>query len=118
LEFGALTGRLVGPRLQAGGWFGAGLERYVCETFLLLESLALIGLGAALHWKRSFFGGSLAMVADVCLLLADPVRAMNTWYLVLAIGLAMVGLVVFIERYRQRIPAWVGDWRQWLEVWE
>jgi preprotein translocase subunit SecY len=71
-----------------------------------------------LHWRRTFFAGALALVADVAILLVDPLRAINTWYLVAVVGLAMIALVIFVERQRQRIPVWLGEWRQRLETWD
>jgi len=118
LEAGALALMLAVSLPQAVGFMGAGHDRYFYDTFLLVQSLALVAGGALLRWKRSFFGGSLALVADVVILLADPVRATNTWYLVGIIGLGMIGIVVFIERQRQRIPLWVDEWRQRLETWD
>ena len=106
------------PLLQATGFLGAGPDRYAYATFLLLESVALFGLGAALHWKRNFFGGGLALVADVLILLVDPLRGMNTWYLVAIVGFIMIGLVVFVEQRRKKIPLWLDEWRQRLEQWD
>jgi hypothetical protein len=118
LETAALVLLLGVTLIQSVGFLCAGLDRYVYATFLLLESVALFGLGAALHWRRSFVSGALALVLDVFILLADPLRAMNTWYLVAIIGLAMIAAVVFIEQQRQRIPFWLHDWRLRLETWD
>ena len=110
---------LLGTSLvQAVGFLGAGFDRYVYDTFLLIESVGLFGLGALLRWRKTFFGGGLALVADVLILLADPVRAMSTWYLVAIIGLGMIGVVVFVEQRRQQIPLWLDEWRQRLETWD
>ncbi|MBA2448062.1 MAG: hypothetical protein H0V51_08555 [Chloroflexi bacterium] len=118
LEIGGLTLLLGTSLLQAVGFLGAGFDRYAYDTFLLLESVALLGLGAVLRWRRTFFGASLALVADVLILLSDPLRAVNTWYLVAIIGLAMIGVVVFVEQRRQQIPLWLDAWRQRLESWD
>jgi hypothetical protein len=61
---------------------------------------------------------ALVLVVDVSILLADPLRAMNTWYLVAVIGLAMIAAVVLIEQRRQRILFWLNEWRLRLEAWE
>lgn len=118
LEASALSLLLGTSLLQAVGFLGDGLDRYVYDTFLLLESVALLGLGSVLRWKRTFFAGGFCLVVDVCILLADPLRAVNTWYLVAMLGLAMIGTVVFIEQRRQQIPVWADEWRQRLETWE
>jgi hypothetical protein len=118
LESVALTLLLGVSLLQSVGFLCAGIDRYAYATFLVLESVALFGMGAVLHWRRSFVAGALALIIDVCILLADPLRAMNTWYLVAIIGLAMIATVVFIEQQRQRIPFWLHDWRLRLESWD
>jgi hypothetical protein len=118
LELGGLALLLGTSLLQAVGFQGAGLDRYGYASFLLLESLALFVLGAALHWRRSFFAGALALVVDVGILLADPLWALNTWHLVAVIGLAMIATVVFIEQRRQQIPLWLDEWRLRLETWD
>jgi hypothetical protein len=58
------------------------------------------------------------MVADVCVLLIDPLRSVNIWFLVLAIGIAMIGLVIFLEQRRQQIPLWIDEVRLQLDRWE
>ena len=118
LESSALVLLLGISLLQAVGFLGAGLPRYTYDTLLFIEALALLGAGVALRWKKTFFASALAVVADVLILLADPVRAMNTWYLVAVTGLAMIGLVVFAEQRRQQIPTWIEEWRRRLETWD
>jgi hypothetical protein len=118
LEIVGLTVLLVTSLLQAIGLLGAGTERYTYATFLLLESVAIFGLGVALHWRRTFFAGILALLLDVGILLADPIRAMNTWYLVALIGIVMIALVVFVEQRRKQIPFWIDEWRLRLETWD
>jgi hypothetical protein len=103
---------------QAAGVLDAGAGRYVYDVVLLFESLALFALGAVLRWRKTFFASILALVADVFIVLADPIRAMNTWYLLALVGFTMLGVVVFIEQRRQRIPLWINDWRLRLEAWD
>jgi hypothetical protein len=110
---------LLGTTLVQGcGGLGVDGGRYSYATALLLESVAVFGLGAALRWKRTFFAACAAMVAAVCLLLADPMRSMNTWYLMAIIGGAMIGIVVFLEQRRQQIPLWIDEVRLRLETWD
>jgi hypothetical protein len=118
LEVAGLALMLVVSAFQAVGFMGAGHDRYFYATLLLLQSAALFGLGALLHWRATFFAGALALVLDVAILLADPIRSMNTWYLVAVIGFVMIGTVLFVERQRQRIPFWLDQWRQRLETWD
>jgi hypothetical protein len=88
------------------------------RTFLLLESFGLLTLGAMLRWRYTFFAGALALVVDVGILLVDPLKALNTWYLVALIGLVLIGAVIWIERQRQKIPFWLDELRVRLEAWD
>ena len=45
--------------LQAVGFAGAGYDRYVYDTLLLLESAGLLGLGAVLRWRRQRIPASM-----------------------------------------------------------
>jgi hypothetical protein len=118
LEASALLLLLGVSLLQATGFLGAGPDRYAYASFLLLESAGLLGLGAVLRWRYTFFAGAVALVADVGILLADPLKALNTWYLVALIGLVLIGGVIWIERQRQQIPLWLEAWRARLEQWD
>jgi hypothetical protein len=118
LEFAGLTLLLGVTLIQALGFLGDGLERHAYATFLLLEGTAVLGLGAVLHWRRSFLAGMAALILDVAILLVDPMRALNTWYLAAVIGLAMIAAVIFIEQRRKQIPFWLNEWHQRLEAWE
>jgi hypothetical protein len=118
LESGALIVLLGISLLQAVGFMGAGYDRYVYDTFLLLESFGLLALGAVLRWRNTFFAGAAALVVDVGILLIDPLKALNTWYLVALIGLVLIGAVIWIERQRQKIPLWLEDLRARLERWD
>jgi hypothetical protein len=118
LELAALLLLLGVSLIQAVGFMGDGHDRYVYATFLLLESAGLLALGAVLRWRYTFFLGAVALVADVIILLADPLRALNTWYLVALIGLVLIGAVIWIERQRQQIPLWLEAWRARLENWD
>ena len=117
-EDAALALLLGGSLVQALGFLGAGFDRYTYDGFLLLESAVVFGMGALLHWRRPFFAGAIVLVTDVGILLADPIRALNTWYLVAAIGLAMILGVILVEQRRQQIPLWLEEWRARLELWD
>ena len=118
LESGALILLAGTTFLQSVGLFDTGDARFGYATFLVLEGAALFALGAALHWRRSFFGGAVGIVTGVLVLLVEPMRTMNTWYLVLIIGVIMLAAVGFIEQRRRQIPAWVNEWRVRLETWD
>lgn len=118
LEGSGLTLMLGASLLQAVGLFGDGIDRHAYAAFFLFEGVAIFGLGAVLRWRKTFQAGALAVVADVLILLADPLRAMNVWYLVAVVGLAMIGLVVLIEQRRFQLATWLDDRRQRLETWD
>jgi hypothetical protein len=118
LEDSGLAILLLTTFVQGVGLLGNGLDRYVYDAFLLFEGAGLLALGALLHWKRSFAAGSIAVVVAVGALLADPIGAMNTWYLMALLGLTMIGVVIFLEERRRQIPQWLGAWRLRLEHWE
>ncbi len=118
LELAAIAVILGTTLVQGCGGLGVGNDRYSYDTFLLLESVAVFGLGAVLHWKRLFFAACGALVVDVCILLVDPVRSMQAWYLVAIIGFAMIALVVFLEQRRQQIPLWIDEVRLRLDAWD
>jgi hypothetical protein len=102
---------------QSMGLLGAGDDRYQYALLLLVQSLALFGLAAVVHWRYTFFGSIAGTVIAVAVFLEQPLRTMNTWYLLLIIGIAMLIIVGFIERRRQEIPVWLTQWKQRLESW-
>jgi hypothetical protein len=118
LEAAGLIVLLGVSLLQAVGLLGNGHERYVYDTFLLVESALLLGLGAVLRWRYTFFAAAVALVLDVGILLVDPLKSLNTWYLVALIGLTLIGAVIWIERQRQKIPTWIEGLRARLEQWD
>jgi hypothetical protein len=92
-------------------------ERYTYDVALIVEGLAVLGIGAVLHWWRSLFAGAAAAASGVLILLAEPLAAVNTWYLIGGLGLLLIGGVVLLERRRQQIPTLVEGWREHLETW-
>ncbi len=117
LELAAIGAVLGTTLVQGCGGLGAGDDRFSYDTFLLLESVVVFGLASALRWKRLFFAACGALVADTGILLVDPLRSMPAWYLMAAIGFAMIGLVVFLEQRRQQIPLWIDEVRLHLDTW-
>jgi hypothetical protein len=116
-EIAALIAVAGTALLQALGQLGATGNHLAYATVLLLVATALLGIGAALRWTRTFFTASASLVTSVLILVADPLQSLNIVYLVLLIGCAMIGLVVFLEQRRQQIPLWLDDVRLRLETW-
>ena len=117
LELAALALLLGTTFLQATGMLADGLNHMAYDLFLLGEGLAVVAAGALLRWRMPFFAGAGAVVVAVALLLADPLRAAASWYLLFLLGAALIGLVVFLEQKRQQIPLWIDDVRLRLEAW-
>ena len=118
LELASIAVLLGFTLVQGCGGFGVGDGRFGYDTFLLLESAVVFGAGAVLRWRRLLFAACGTLVTDVGILLIDPVRSMPAWYMVAMIGFAMIGLVMFLEQRRQRIPLWIDDVRERLETWD
>jgi hypothetical protein len=116
-EVGALALVAGTALLQALGQLGATGSHLAYVTVLLLIALALLCIGAALRWTRTFFVAGAALVLAVLILVAEPLQSLNIVYLVLLIGCAMIGLVVFLEQRRQQIPLWLDEVRLRLEAW-
>ncbi|MHB1133521.1 MAG: hypothetical protein ACYC4L_14210 [Chloroflexota bacterium] len=120
LESAALLTILLVTFSQAAGFLGADYDRYRYGTLLLLQSVAFISAGALLGWKKSFFGGGLAMLADIVLMLLDPARALLEWSIWIAtffFGLVFVAVVVFLTWWRNQKELH-DAWRQRLETWD
>ncbi|MFN8515633.1 MAG: hypothetical protein U0841_24240 [Chloroflexia bacterium] len=119
LELAAVSLLVSVTTIQALGYLPAGIaDRHLYGSFMLVETALLFTLGAALQWRRTFFGGGLGIVLAVALLLRDPIKSLNNWYLAALIGFIMIALVIFIEQRRQQIPIWLGEWRARLEAWD
>jgi hypothetical protein len=117
LELAALLVLLGTTLLQSLGVGAQDVSRYAYEVGLIVEGLAVLGLGAVLHWWRSLLGGTAAVVMAVLIMLAEPLAHVDAWYLVGSIGLLLIAGVVFLERRRQQIPVWLDGWRERLEAW-
>ena len=105
LESAALLMVLLLTFSQAAGFLGPEYERTVYSLLLLVQSVVFIFLGARLGWKKSFFGGGAAMVADIVLMLLDPVRALMAWgfwVTLFAFGVLLVVVVVALYWWRDQ----------------
>jgi hypothetical protein len=116
-ECAALLVVLGTTLLQSLGYASDGVGRVPYAVELIAEGLVVLGLGALVHWWRSLFGGAGAVVLAVLVLLVEPLKSIDTWYLIGSIGMLMIAGVVFLERRRQQIPIWLDGWRERLENW-
>jgi hypothetical protein len=103
--------------LQAIGQFDAVGSRAPYEVILLLEGTAILAFGAVLRWTNTFFAGGAAIVVGTLIVLAGPLSNLSVVYLILLIGCAMIGAVVFLEQRRRQIPLWIDEVRLRLETW-
>jgi hypothetical protein len=117
LEVSGILLLLGATTIQSLGMLGVGEDRYSYVAVLLVQSLGVFGFGAIVHWRKAFFAGIAGIVVGISVLLEEPMRSMNTWYLVLIVGILMLIVVGFIEQRRREIPLWIGEWRHRLESW-
>ena len=92
---------LLGAALP-GALSEPGTARHADGVLFLCQALALLALGAWLRWRGSFLGGVVGTATATALLLIDPLRAVDAWYLVGAAGAGIVAAAVVAERRRQR----------------
>jgi hypothetical protein len=90
----------------------------VYDLIIIGEGTLLLALGAVLHWKRTLSAAAVALGVDAILIAIAPLRALNTWYVVAIVGLALIGTVMVIEKKRQGIVTMVGHWRRLRETWD
>jgi len=87
---------------------------------LLAEGLLVIGWGAWRCIRIPFFVGlgasALNIVAQVVVLVS--VYEVNRWFIILGVGLLLVGAAILIERRREQIVGRAQEWRGILESWE
>jgi len=87
------------------------------EVILVLEGAAILIAGALLRWTNTFFAGGAAIVVGTLIVMAGPLSNLSVVYLILLIGCAMIGAVVFLEQRRREIPLWIDEVRVKLETW-
>jgi hypothetical protein len=118
LETSSLVILLGTSLLQAVGILADRTPSSVYDLIIIGEGTLLLALGAALHWKRTLSAAAVALGIDAVLIAIAPLRALNTWYVVAIVGLALIGTVMVIEKKRQGIVAMVGHWRRLRETWD
>ena len=117
LETGALAALLGTALLQALGQGDAVGSHVSYEVILLLEGTAILIVGAVLRWTNTFFAGGAAIVVGTLIVMSGPLSNLSVVYLILLIGCAMIGAVIFLEQRRREIPLWIDEVRLRLEAW-
>ena len=118
LEASSLVILLGTSLLQAVGILADRTPSSVYDLIIIGEGTLLLAVGAALHWKRTLTAAAVALGIDAVLIAIAPLRALNTWYVVAIVGLALIGTVMVIEKKRQGIVTMVGHWRRLQETWD
>ncbi len=117
LEWGGVALLLAVPLAQAIGALEAERSVETYRRLLFAEGLAVLAGAAVLRWKRPFFAALVAFVADIILLLIEPVQHVNQWIVFGAIGVLMIALGLAAERSRTRVIAAAAGMRTRLEQW-
>ncbi len=110
---------LLGTSLpQALGFAANGVPASAYDLMVLAEGLVLLWVGDTLRWKDTLTAGALALGADALLIVAQPLRAIDTWYAMAIAGLAIIGFVIAVEKKRQGLATLFGQWRRVRETWD
>jgi len=104
--------------LQALGYAANGVPASGYDLVALAEGLVLLWVGDTLRWKDTLTAGALALGADALLIVAQPLRAIDTWYAMAIAGLAIIGFVIAVEKKRQGLATLFGQWRRVRETWD
>ena len=108
--------------LQSLGLFTHGVNPYVYGSILVLESLAVIGWGAALRWKRPFFGGIAAFTVNLVVLVFNPLVQAGSptlmWAIFGGLGAVLLAAAAYLERNREKTTAAFRRIADRLDAWE
>lgn len=104
--------------LQALDYATNGVPASGYDLVVLAEGLVLLWVGDTLRWKDTLTAGALALGADALLIVAQPLRAIDTWYALAVAGLAIIGFVIAVEKKRQGLATLFGQWRRVRETWD
>ena len=110
LESAGLALLLGVTLLQSLGLFTNDVNHQLYSLLLFFESLLVVLWGLSVRWKRPLFGGIAAFIANLAILLFDPlgegpVSATILWAVFGGVGIALVGSAVYLERNRERSSA-------------
>ena len=109
--------------LQSLGLFTDGVPHQWYGLLLFFESLGLVLWGQMAQWKRPFFGGMAAFLANLAVLLFDPlgegpVSPVILWSVFGAVGTALIGGAVYLERNREKSAMAIQQLIDRLETWD
>jgi hypothetical protein len=96
-----------------------GINGFPYFLLLLAEGILAIWWGAGRRMKIPFFAGILACVVNVVAQVVVLVRVyeVSRWFIILGVGLFLVGAAVFIERRREQLIKQSQQWRDALDSW-
>jgi len=118
LEWSALLLTVGTSLMQATGVWADGAPSSVYDLLVIGEGLALLWLGNRLYWKDTLTVGAVALCIDAALIVKEPLRAVDTWYIVALAGLSIIGFVIAVEKKRKDLAVLVGQWRRLRETWD
>jgi hypothetical protein len=109
--------------LQSLGLFTDGVPQQWYGMLLFFESLGVVLWGLMVQWKRPFFGGMAAFLANLAVLLFDPlgegpVSPVILWSVFGAVGTALIGGAVYLERNREKSAMAFQQLIDRLETWD
>ena len=93
--------------LQSLGIYTDGISNQIYGLILFFETLLFTMGGVVLRWKRTFFIGVITFVANLAVLLFDPLSRGTLsptvmWSIFLSVGLFLVVIAVYLERNREK----------------
>ena len=108
--------------LQSLGLFTYGVDGHIYGFILAFESLAVIAWGAALRWKRPFFGGIAAFGANLVVLIFNPLVQAGSptlmWAIFGGLGAVLLAAAAYLERNREKTSAAFRRIADRLDTWE
>ena len=118
LESLAVASLLLASFAQAAGFLGPTYSRNLYGTVLLVQCGVFLALGAALCWKKTFFGAVAMTLADAVLLALDPWGSLDVWFKIALASMLLFGILTFLYWKRQQMQTWLDSQRQEMEAWD
>ena len=96
---------------------GEGGKTFLLTLALCGESLLALAYGIVRRRQVPFVGGAAAFIFGVVWLAVDPLQSTNTWVILGALGLGLVGLYVLLERRQEQLlrtgKLWIARFNAW-----